>query len=160
MAVLTLSSDQTAAPSGQQSNQVRNLPIESYGKMRSSRFSITLAAQADVTSTIDLVRLPSGRVRVLPYASKFWTSAWGAGATLSIGHRSYTGSDGVAVAADPVAFMAATSVAAVNSNTPFDQTKDKFDLFSRDGVTVYGVVGGANAPAAATLKGYVHFITE
>ena len=129
-------------------------------KVRFAHFEFTQGAAAgDAGSTADLVKLPAGNVRLLPGMSKVYHSALGASRTLDIGHPAYTGADGVAVAADDDAFTAAGAldVSSAGTNVAFDAAVRKFDMFSRGGITVQGIVQGGTIPAGATIFGYVAY---
>lgn len=142
---------------------VRNNAVDVTGKLRIAYFSFTQGAAAgDATSTADLVKLPPGRVRVLEELSKIRFSAFGASRVLDIGYKTYTGNDGVAVAADDDGFATDIDVSAAG-NATFAEANHAANthLFqSRDGVTVYATVAGGTIPAAATLSGYVVYTMD
>lgn len=156
MAVQAISADQLVPG-------YRRYPIDSHGKVRFLYMSMAaIAAQADITSTIDMFDLPSGRIRVLPWLSRFTCSAWGAGATLSIGYRAYLNTEVAGftpIALNATDLMAATSFAAAQNAIPWS-TVMKFDLYNLQGIRVFGTIAGANVPAAATMSAMLAYIYE
>ena len=72
-----------------------------HGRLRSAFVSHTQSGAGDATSSVALLALPAGTVRLIQplcYLYVNWTTA---SATLDLGWDAYTGLDGVAVAADP-----------------------------------------------------------
>lgn len=141
----------------------RRYPIDSHGKLRFLYMSMAaLAAQADIGSTIIFGDLPTGRLRVLPWLSRFTCSAWGAGATLAIGYQAYMQTEqsgAAAIAASVNDLMAATSFAAAQNAVAWS-TVMKFDLYSLQGIRVQGTIAGANVPAGATMSAMLAYIYE
>lgn len=141
----------------------RRYPIDNHGKLRFDYMSMpALAAQADIGSTILFFDLPPGRVRVLPWLSRFTCSAWGAGATLAIGYQSYVQtqvSGSAAIAASVNDLMAATSFAAAQAAVAWS-TVMKFDLYSVAGIRVQGTIAGANVPVGATMSAMIAYLYE
>jgi hypothetical protein len=165
MAVTTQQSTQTAnAAAGVYGTTFLN-PAEQHAKVRIARIDFTQSGAGDVGSTVDLCRLPAGKVRLLGDMSLVAVSAWGTARTLAIGWTAYTGADGsTANAATPAGLTAATSVAsavklvvgtaAVLGN---DQTK-LFD--SAGGVLIQAIVAGDTIPDGATITGYVAYAKD
>ena len=133
--------------------------FEDYAKLRYSFFDLTPAVIGDANSTCDLIVLPPGRVRVLPHASRLWCGAFGASRVLDIGHRAYTKEAAAIEAENAEAFTANLDVSSALNNTAFS-TARKYDIFSRQGVTVFAAVAGGTWPLAATLSGYVAYLVE
>lgn len=156
MAVLALTSEQLV-------EDYRKTPIEDHGKFRIQYFSLAAVAVAgDIGTTIDLVKLPPGRTRVLPNASRITTSAFGADRTLSIGHTAYQSRDSGQAVPEPAnatAFVNAMSVASAVNAAPFS-TVLKYDIYSKEQVLVQASVAGGTIPVAATLSGYIAYIYE
>jgi hypothetical protein len=146
----------------------RQRPIDQHGKERFLYSKFTLAAQADINSTLNCGAFPAGTVRVLPYTARVLHSAWGAGALFSLGHDAYRASynyDGGAnpndVAANYTAFFAAQDFSAsIVTATPPAAAAIKWDLSSMSGVTCMGRITGANAPAAATMEVIIGYLYE
>src|SRR5687768_3105179 len=72
---------------------------ERQGALKVARFSYTHPGPSD-SGEINLVKLPPGRLTVLPDLSWIVTSSFGANAELSVGYREYRQEDGVLVEAD------------------------------------------------------------
>ncbi len=164
MAVTTQQSTQTAnAAAGNYGTTFLN-PAENTAKIKVSRCDFTQSGAGDVGSTVDLCRLPPGKVRLLGDISLMAVSAFGAARTLAIGWTAYTGADGSAQVASAAGLTAATSVssavklvvgtAAVLGN---DQTK-LFD--SAGGILIQAVVAGDTIPDGATITGYVAYVKD
>jgi hypothetical protein len=164
MAVTAQQSTQTAnAAAGNFGTTFLN-PAEDSAKVRVKRIDFTQSGAGDVGSTVDLCRLPPGKLRLLGDMSLIAVSAFGAARTLAIGWTAYIGSDGVAVNASTAGLTAAASVssavklvvgtAGVLGN---DQTK-LFD--SAGGVLIQAVVAGDTIPDGATITGYVAFAKD
>jgi hypothetical protein len=69
------------------------------GHLRVMHFKLTLAVAHGIASTITLVKLPAGRVRVINTLSRiFWTNPTD-GAAVDIGYAAHVDSDGTAVVA-------------------------------------------------------------
>jgi hypothetical protein len=69
--------------------------------MHAAYFTHDQSAAGDATSSVAIVKLPAGRVRLLLGASMVYVNWTTASATIDIGWDAYTGFDGVAVVADP-----------------------------------------------------------
>ncbi len=134
--------------------------FDQIAKVRYAYGSVAaLAAAADIDSTMDLVRIPQGRVRVLPFLSRIWTSAYGAARTLDIGVRAYIGSDGkTAVAEDADQFANDTDVATALTNAVMG-TVSHIDFFSQcsvddrtKGPLVFATIAGGTIPIGGTFE--------
>ena len=141
----------------------RGTPVNDHGKLRLQFFALPATTVAgDATSTVDLCRLPSGKVRVLPNLSRITNSAFGAARVLDIGHTAYQSRDDNAVAyepANPNALANDIDVAAAHASGVLG-TVDKYDFYSKSGVLIQAVVAGGTIPIGATLTGYIAYIYE
>lgn len=159
MAVLALTSIQ-------KDGVTRKRPFDKHGKMRFDYFEIVpVVTLGDIGTTIDLCDLPPGAVRVLPWESRVKTSAWGASRTLSIGHRAYQKIDPTSTtttdeAENASAFVSALDVSSAVNNVAWSATTQKYDMFSKAGITIFATVAGGTIPVAATLSGFVAYIYE
>jgi hypothetical protein len=178
MATIQILSNQLTPPSAsQQSQQIRNYPIDNYGKHRVLCFEIPAAAitaVGDIGSTFDLVKIPYGRVRILPASSRIWCSAWGAGRTLGFGLRSYITQPGqTVIAEDATALAAAVDVSGALNAATLNAALWKFDVFSirgnsgagptlpyQGGVGVFATLGGGTVPIGALLRGQINIVVE
>ena len=138
---------------------VRQYPIDDYGKLRLIHFEIIPAVAGDAGSTAQLLKLPHGRIRLVPQLSRFWHDAFGASRTLDIGYAAYTKEGGVDEVADPDAFVAANDVSAAGTAKVLGTTR-KYDMFSRKGVVVTAAVAGGTWPSGCKLNGYLAVVTE
>ena len=135
---------------------VRYWPAEG-AKVRLAHFTFvngdTVGADG---SSVNLVKLPAGRVRVLPILSYIAVSALGASRVMDLGVRAYVASDGItAVAAilnDFVNDRDVSSATAANFGTAL-----KKDYFSYNGLTICAVIAGGTLDAAETMEGYVAY---
>ena len=135
-------------------------PIEALVKMRQAYFSYTATGASTTPNDIDLLELPSGRVRVFPAQSLVHSDAWGASRVLDIGHKAYVGEQNAAVAADDDAFTTSQiDISAASQNT-WDATLLKYDMFSMKGITVNATVSGGDQAANDTISGVCVFGTE
>ena len=140
------------------------------GVKRIMRFTHTQSVQGDAGSTVDLVKLPAGNIRVLLSECFMHHSDFGTGQSLNIGWTAYTEPDGAAKAADADAFVVGLDVAApasagfwsaspqgAGSGVTLDQT---FLIQSKAGVTVQATVLGNPIPLNATLIGYITYVQD
>ena len=161
MAVTTEKSDQIT-------NQEASPPVMSgvdtlRGKLKILRFTFTQGTAAgDATSTMELVKVPAGVVRVFLALSRITTSAFGAARTLDIGWQAYTDTNDAAVAADPNGLDDGVDVSAAVSYNPIGTVgEDETYLFeSNGGVTIEAQVNDATIPAAATINGYFVYVQD
>jgi len=139
----------------------RKLPVEEHGKIRFASFEMPpITVASDAGSTIDLVELPAGRVRVLPSMSRVQTSAFGASRILDIGHTAYASGDNTTEAYDDDAFTPAhLDIASATADLKFGNLLE-FDLYSKAGVLVQAKVTGGTIPIGATLKGFIAYVYE
>jgi hypothetical protein len=130
------------------------------GKLRLAHFTLpATTVTGDDGSSVQLVKLPAGRVRVIPGLSLINVSALGASRVMDLGVRAYVASDGVtAVAAILDDFVndrdvsGATSASFAVSGAPV-----KRDYFSFSGLTICALVAGGTIPIGATMEGYVAY---
>lgn len=139
----------------------------SYGKLRLLPFTVTLAAAADIGSTINLVQLPAGKVTVLAALSKVYNGAAGAGATVALGNAAYvdtTAAGGVTQAAATASIDTQRSVAAAGSYTPdgaLNTTQGgEITFSSRNGVVLALTVAGATVASGTTFTGVIAIQVE
>ena len=156
MAVLALRSIQ-------QTDGVRRYPIDDHGKVRHQYFELApVVVAGDIGTTIELCRLPPGRTRILPYSCRMLSAGFGAGRTVSIGHRSYSSRDdstGIVNAEDPIAL--ANAVAMTDGTAVvFNANKIKFDIYSKTEVYLFATIGGGTLPVGAVLSGIISYVYE
>jgi hypothetical protein len=134
--------------------------FEDYAKLRYSFFSLTPGVIGDANSTCDLVILPPGRVRVLPFLSRIATGAFGASRVLDIGHRAYTKEGGAIEAEALNAFVNDLDVSSAVALTAWSSTVLKYDMFSRSGIVISALVAGGTWQLAGTLNGCIAYLVE
>jgi hypothetical protein len=115
---------------------------------------------ADV-GTINFVRLPPGKLRILTHLSAFLCANMAATANIAIGTAAYTASNGVAVAAATAVLKAVGLVnACVLANAPTllaNVANMALLVDSLDGVGITGTVSTANTVVNATFSGYITY---
>lgn len=133
-----------------------------YARMRVLPFSITTAKAGDANSTFELVDLPSGRVRVLGYASCIKHSAFGTARTLDVGLSAYRKIGGTSdTTADEDALHSAADVAAAGSFAPHDElATGMLVVNSKYGATITAKCESGAVPSGATLKGYFVILVD
>lgn len=114
----------------------------------------------DANSTIDLIRLPYGSVRLLPHLCRLTTTAFGASRTLDLGYRQYQDKmvDGK-VDEDLDAFISAKAINSAVSNEVWSSVM-KYDIHSTAGVTLAAQIKGGNIPTSAVVEVLAFFIAE
>ncbi|MEN6537924.1 MAG: hypothetical protein ABFD60_07840 [Bryobacteraceae bacterium] len=149
----------TTYNSNQYANQISVQRSGSPGELKDFFFE-GVTATAD-TGTINFVKLPPGRLRILPGLSQFLCSNMAATANISIGTAAYTATNGAAVAASVDALKAAGLVNAcvlANSYTIMANVANTGLLIdSLDGVTITGTVTTANTAVNGTYSGHIAF---
>lgn len=130
------------------------------GKLRMVQWDFTQSGAGDANSTIDLIKLPPGRVRVFMDKSQLYNAALGTGRTLDVGWTAYEDIEGDTIAADADGLIDGADVAAAGlaSDTELRTGNglDELDsiLFeSKEGVTIQAIVLGGTIPDTTVLKG-------
>ena len=133
------------------------------GKVRSTQFSCTIpAGDAATGSTLNLVKLPGGRVVVKGFESHIVNDTGTASAKISIGNAAATARlTGLAVAANSASLAAATQISAVGSFALTCEGVYKSKAFDTlNGVVITATTSGATIPAASKIGGYITYVTE
>lgn len=133
------------------------------GKLRFEFFTHTQVATGDANSTVELVKLPAGKVRVFKTLSVISVSALGAARTMDVGYRAHTKVDGTAVAEVEDAFISALDVSAATNNTAFTEaaaTTPTLALESREGITIFAKVEAAAIDPGETFTGVVFYAID
>ena len=150
MAVENLDSDLYAAQTGGKWAPVRGV----WQPVLHVPFKHTQSPAGDANSTINLVRLPAGRIRILQDGTRLYHSAYGSSRVLDVGWLAYTAFDGADVAADPDGLASKLNVSGAGN-----KTLDEFsgmpwiELDSADGIVIRARVTGGSIPNNATLNG-------
>lgn len=155
-----------AAFDGEQFAKMRSgtdylFPIDVSGKLRLLKFDWVAVGAGVTPTTISLTKLPPGRVRVLPWMSRLWHTAFGSSLVCDIGHAAYNTESNAAVAADVDAFTTTIiDIENAGNNIVLDATLHQFDLFSMKGIDVIATVTGGDTAAADALHGYIAYLHE
>ncbi len=133
-----------------------------HGRMRIAYFSHTQSGAGDANSTVEVVRLPAGKVRLLGALSRIehnWTVST---VDMNVGWAAYVDIDGTAVVADPNGLDAAIDVdsagtIAVGSVLGTADTK----LFeSQSGVSIELQAVAAGLADTDTVEGYLVYVVD
>lgn len=149
-------------PSDQMVDGYRAYPIDDHGKVRMQYFSISaLTAAYAANDQVNLFMLPPGRKRLLPNHSRISCSAFGAGRTIDIGHRTYMKRppDNDLEPEDGDAFIDGMDVSA-QLNASVWSTVLKFDMYSLDEIQVFMTILGGTMPIGATMQGVLAYLYE
>lgn len=138
------------------------------GKARQISFDFAQGAAAgDANSTVDLVKLPAGRVKVRMDLSQLYNSAFGASRTLDVGWLAYEDIEGDTIAADADGLIDGADVAAAGLATSAELASGnglgnlvEKTFESKAGVTLQAIVLGGTIPAAAVLEGAFVIVQE
>lgn len=153
----------TAQKAAELAAGARVYPVSDHGKLRFAYGKVTQSGAGDATSTWEIAKLPPGRVRILPHLSRYKVSALGASRVMDIGHRAYYAAsftDTVAEAEDDNAFADNIDVSGATHATWPTTAGLKFDMYSREGVTIYANVTGGTIPDGATGEFLIAYICE
>jgi hypothetical protein len=146
--------------SNQYENQISVSRDGEPGEMKAKYFEGVTATAA--TGTINFIKLPPGKIRILPGLSSFLCSNMAATANISIGYAAYTAANGTAVVADVDALKAEglvnACVLANSYNIMANVANTGLLLDSMAGVTITGTVGTANTAANGTYSGYISYV--
>lgn len=120
----------------------------SYAKLTFTAAGFTTAAAGDLS----LIRMPAGKVKILPDLSRVICPAGTATSDLDVGYGAYTDQDGTAVALDGDAFVASADVGGGAIDAAFDAaTVVGLEFESRDGFDIVASFDTANSPAAGDM---------
>lgn len=146
----------------QMADGYRRYPIDDHGKLRFQYFSIAALPVAYAQDdTVVLFRLPPGRIRHLPHLSRITVSALGSSRTIDIGHKAYSKRppDNDVEADDVDAFIDGLDVATGVTSVVWG-TGMKFDMYSREEISVYMTILGGTMPVAASASGIFAYLYE
>jgi hypothetical protein len=143
-------------------------PVSTWGsKLQVMFFNHVQSEAGDATSTVNLVKLPAGRVRLITGLSRAYVNWTTASATLDLGWRAYTGLDGVAVAESLAGIISALDVDTVGyQSLESDVTALLASLGgTKEFTSTSGVIICAHTPTAAigsgdTIAGYLVYACD
>jgi hypothetical protein len=158
------------AVTAQKSTQLTNVDAEPrvfnettdyHGRLRFSHFDFTQDGAGDATSTVDFLKLPSGKLRIF-WDLSFWKwDAFGASRVIDIGHTGYTNTDDTDVAADPDAYDNDVDVSSAGeANMGSDVTALTTSIDSKDGVLIQATVAGGTIPDTTEITGYLVYAQD
>lgn len=154
MAVTNQDSDQITRKEAGKLNPISDARMD----LRADTVSFTQAdAAGDATSTVDLVDLPYGLIRLLGYLSLVAFSAFGAARTMDIGWRAYTDKNGDTVVADPNGLASAVDVSAAGTLLLSEALAGALtqEFSSRSGVTIFATISGGTIDVGETIDGTI-----
>ena len=133
-----------------------------HGRLRVAYFLHTQDGAGDATSTVDLVKLPAGKGRILIRSSWLASSAFGSSRTLDIGYVAHTDNSGDAVAVDVDGLLdgldnSSATAAMLGTGT---NALDTYLYDSNAPLTIQAVVAGGTIPDTATLEGYIVYVLD
>ena len=163
---MAVTTEQSTQVTNQNAANAHLEPNEIQGRLRVAFFDFTQGAAAgDANSTMDLIHLPAGRVRVMSKLSYITSSAFGASRVLDIGYTAHTDQGGTAVTADPDAIADGLDVSAaadlqMGDSTTTGVAATTLLLNGQDRVLIQSIVTGGTIPAAATLNGFLVYVND
>ena len=122
--------------------------------LRVSPFFYDQEEAAETDLTIELLRLPAGKIEVYPTLSRLKADDMIATADLSLGHAAYINPDGITVAADLVKWASALDVGGGVIDAAFVGS-DPQVFNSTAGVLVKALVAVANIDLDDEIQGWV-----
>ena len=144
---------------------LRLYPTDLHGKLRIARGTYTAPAELAAGTTIEMLKLPAGRITLLGHLSRYSVSALGAGRTLDIGHLAYIKGDQTVnnadqlQAADVDAFVDGDDVSSAVTAEVIS-TNLTIDLYSKTGITLTMTVLGDVIDAAETFELVVLYVQD
>jgi hypothetical protein len=152
-------------------DEPRNLnPVSQWnGKLQAQYFVHDQSGAGDATSSVAIVKLPAGRVRVFLGLSRAYINWTTGSATLDLGWDAYDGLDGVEVAADPDGLINGLDVDAVGM-FGFDTyaalpagvraTGGTYEFVSKEGVTLRLTSQDTAIASGDDAAGYIVFMVD
>jgi hypothetical protein len=142
--------------------------VSTWGaKLQVMFFNHTQSGAGDATSTINLVKLPAGRVRLITGLSRAYINHTTGSATLDLGWRAYTDLAGATVAENLEGIISALDVDAVGYRSlESDVTALLADLggtkefLSKSGVVIVAHSPTAVIAASSTIAGYLVYACD
>ena len=135
-----------------------------HGRLRVAYFSHTLG-DGDAGSSVEVVRLPPGKIRLLGSLCNIEAATVAASATMDVGWDAYTDLDGAAVDADADGIVDGVSVdTTLNVNLAGNATTGVLTagtkaFESQDGVSIRLTFVGA-VVAGETVDGYLVYVQD
>ena len=133
------------------------------GRVRCAYFSATQDGAGDAGSSIALVKLPAGKVRLLASQSKAYVGFATDSATLDMGWDAYTNIDGTAVAADANGIDDGVDVDTAGYQTfgsALTATGGTKLFESQGGVVIRATSADVALADADVISGYVMYVVD
>jgi hypothetical protein len=133
------------------------------GRVRIAYFEHAQSGAGDAGSSVEIARLPAGKVRVLASQSKAYFNWTTASATADLGWDAYTDIDGSAVAADPNGIDDGISVETAGYQTfgaSVTATGGTKVFESRDGVSLRLTSQDVAIADADVVAGFILFVVD
>jgi hypothetical protein len=140
-----------------------NKPSEWGAVQRTSVGKYTFTAAGD-SGTIQMIRMPAGRLRILGGLSKVVCPVGTATANLSIGHGEYKDINGTVVAADDDEFLDAADVGGGAIDSAFlvsayaDTVADGVEFYTQEGFDITATFDTEDSPASGDLIVRVEYL--
>lgn len=147
----------------------RNMnPVSQWGgKVQFAFFSHDQDGAGEATSSVALVKLPPGRVRLVLGLSQAYVNWTTGSATLDLGWDAYTGLDGVAVDADPNGLVDGMDVDTVGLRTfstgavaAVLATGYTKEFVSKDGVVIRATSQDTAIASGDDLVGWMAYVCD
>jgi len=142
----------------------KNVSSDESGKVRIAYFEHTQDGAGDATSSVAVVKLPPGRVRLMGNLSNIYFNWTTASATADIGWDAYTDFGGTAVAADPNGLDDGIDVDTAGNQTNLCSilaTSGYTKVFeSKEGVTLRLTSQDVALADASTAKGFFAYVKD
>lgn len=122
-------------------------------KMNFGKLTYTAAGQG----TAQVIRMPAGRVRILPDLSRLVSPAGTAGQTIDVGYGAHKDASGTDVVAAPAAFLAAEVNTAALDLALKLPASGELVLESQDGFDITFTVATQNSAAAGDVIVYIAY---
>lgn len=147
---------------------VMNKTSDLHGRLRVAYVSHTQSGAGEATSSVALVKLPPGTVRLLLPMCHFYVNWTTASATIDIGWDAYTGLDGVAVAANPDGLLDGLSVESADvigfeeltTLAGLAATGYTKEFSSKDGVVIRATSQDVAIADTDTLVGCLYYVVD
>lgn len=140
-------------------------PIDAHGKLRFVYSKTVVVDAGDAGSDYSFGRLPPGFVRILYPMCYVKCSAYGASRVLDVGLGAYRRAEDAATVGDGIVAASANELAndldiSSAARLALSSTLIKYDLYSKAGIPLTGLVAGGTSPAAATLETLIAYLYE
>ncbi len=133
-----------------------------HGRLRVAYFSHTQSGVGDAGSSVEIARLPPGKIRILSHLSYLEAASAAASQTLDVGWDAYTDLDGTAVAADTDGILNGGDIdttANINLANVATITAGTTTFESQDGVSIRATFVGAMADTE-TISGAIVYVQD